>query len=401
MARAVVFELGALVDLSPLAPARRRGDWGEAAARAGEVEPWPAGAAGLAPLELIEWAEGLGVAAGVLSDLPGGVFAPLRERLLPPGTAVLDASAGKPGPPAPDSLRALCDLLGAEPGEALLVAAAWPAFHAAAQAGVVSIGAGWCAEADAERMPDVWAEDPGAVIEALEDPAAMRPLGEGLAEGGEVRAHAGSLICVPGGGRACGRYLSATDRRLAGHRLSRLILAAKEGGAAAAMLGEVLAAGAAAAGAGTDLVASIPVGSPGGDDRFGAARAAVAEAIGAEARDLIEMTEAVEDYTSLDRDRRRRVNEGRFRVRRELAGESVLLLDDVYTSGSQSRACARALGAAGAGEVRVLVAGVSQEPVGRSCPRCGEGVMRRIYGARGPFYGCTNFHCDHTERWDG
>jgi hypothetical protein len=401
MVQALVLELDVLVDLSPLSSARRRGDWRRAALALPEVEAWPASAGDLSPAELIEWAGELGARVGVLTDLPAPLAEPLGERLGLSGTTFLDASAGLQAAPSPEALLAVCGRLATPPGEALFLARGWPAFHAAAQAGAVSVGAGWCGDPVVDRLPDIWAERPEQVIEALEDPASMGPLGEAMLGGAEPRVHPGSLIALPGAGRACGRYLSATDRRLSRHRLSALILAAKERPAAAELLGSVLAAGAAAAEGDVDLVASIPVGTVGGFDRFAAARGAVAAATGAEAADLIEMTTAVEGYTSLDRDRRRMVNEGRFRARRVLDGESVLLLDDVYTSGSQSRACARALGAGGAGEVRVVVAGVSQEPVGRPCPRCGEGVMRRIYGERGPFYGCTNFHCDHAERWDG
>ena len=399
MAAALVLELDVLLDLEPIAVARARADWTAAKRGLGEVrarEP----VAGLGPAELVQWASELGSAVGVLSDLPGPLARSLLERFELRPAAALDASAGRAAAPRPDSLAALIGALGAPAARSVAIGGKPAQLIAATQAGALSAVGGWAAGAAHDRWPDLFLASPADVLEALASAAAMRPLGEVLADGVEPLAHAGSLLPLPGGGRGCGRYYSASDRRLAGHRLGELVIAAKQSRRAAEALGRVLAGGAALAELGAvDLVVSVPGNR--GIDRFAAAREAVAGALGARAADLVAMVRAVDGYTALSRERRRAANDGRFAVRGELAGERVLLIDDVYTSGAQSRACARALLGAGAGEVTVLVAAVSQEPVQRECPSCGEGVMRRIAGDYAVFYGCTNFHCKHTERWDG
>jgi len=94
-------------------------------------------------------------------------------------------------------------------------------------------------------------------------------------------------------------------------------------------------------------------------------------------------------------------NHGRFEATQQLDGRTVVLIDDVITSGSQARACARELIAAGAGEVWAFAAAASQDPLLRTCPHCGNGSMRRVYGRVGAFYVCTRYGCNYTEPWDG
>ncbi|MBM3311776.1 MAG: ComF family protein, partial [Candidatus Aminicenantes bacterium] len=60
--------------------------------------------------------------------------------------------------------------------------------------------------------------------------------------------------------------------------------------------------------------------------------------------------------TSLERGERKENVRGAFSVVRpdRIRGKTVLLIDDVYTTGTTVRECAGALRKAGAGEVRVL-----------------------------------------------
>ena len=56
---------------------------------------------------------------------------------------------------------------------------------------------------------------------------------------------------------------------------------------------------------------------------------------------------------------------GAFAARRSLAGQSVLLIDDVLTTGSTLLDCARACRLAGASDVRALTLAVDDEPCER------------------------------------
>jgi predicted amidophosphoribosyltransferase len=406
MVGAVVFDLDALVDISPLSEERRRARWKQMGSRLDEVKPYPAADGSIAPTELTRVAHEEGARVGVLSDLPGPIARGLAERFGVSCNKLIDASDGYTAGPDPQALEAMGERLGVEAADSIVVGSSKRIFGAAANAGARSAGVSWAGsglEGWGGLQPDIRLQAPEDLAGALERGAAMGPVAETMAEGVEPSLHWGSVIEINEGVFAAGRYFTATDRRLARHKLSGMIVRAKANRGPAARLGEILAASARAPGLpSAEVVVSVPGRADADFDRFEVARAGVAESLGAkDGAGALVMVRECENYIDLDRDQRRTVNHGRFSATQGFDGETVLLIDDVITSGSQTRACQRELLSAGAGAVWTLVAAASQDPLQRRCPSCDQGVMRRVFGRSGAFYACSRFNCKHTERWDG
>ena len=93
---------------------------------------------------------------------------------------------------------------------------------------------------------------------------------------------------------------------------------------------------------------------------------------------------------------------GAFSFRGTLAGEAVIIIDDVVSTGSTLNECINTLKAAGAGAVYAIVLAVNQlgveywssNPVQVSCPNCGQPMTLLVNSRTGKFfYSCTA--CKH------
>ena len=122
-----------------------------------------------------------------------------------------------------------------------------------------------------------------------------------------------------------------------------------------------------------ELVVSVPQ-RPGEEDRFRYIRAGLAGRIGAAVSgSALRQTRVVAAYRELRTPERRACCSGRFAAHDRVRGKSVLLIDDVVTSGAQASEAIRALEAAGARLVRfaaVAIAVAAPEDARElSCPR--------------------------------
>lgn len=406
MVGAVIFDMDTLLDLGALSTERRRARWSEMRKRLDEVVPYEPPEGSAPALELTRRVHEQGVKVGILTDLPGPIAKGLAEKFRTSCNKLIDASEGLPIGPDPAGVEAMCERLGVPAKTTLVVGGSMPFIGAAANAGARSAGVAWAGaglDGWGGWQPDIRVRTPGDLVNASAAGAAMGAVAEVLAAGETPVIHWGSLIAVADGVFAAGRYFTSTDLRLAAHKLSGLIIASKANLKAANRLGAIMAEVASQTNLlEADLVVAVPGSPDAAFERLGPARVGIARALGArDGRRALTMTKTCENYLDLDRDQRRMANQGRFQAPRKLEGERVLLIDAVMTTGAMTRACARELLAAGAGEVSTLVAGVSQDALQRQCPRCGEGMMRRTFGRFGPLYACTKRSCDYTERWDG
>lgn len=112
--------------------------------------------------------------------------------------------------------------------------------------------------------------------------------------------------------------------------------------------------------------------------------------------------EEIAGYKGMRQAEREFAVHGAFESSRDWGGKSVLLIDDVATTGSTVRDCVRALKEAGASEVRCLALAKDQHALERrECPveGCGGTLrQRKTRDTDEPFWGCSNYpDCRHME----
>jgi predicted amidophosphoribosyltransferase len=151
-----------------------------------------------------------------------------------------------------------------------------------------------------------------------------------------------------------GLYVPSRELAHAGHELTQVILRSKTSREHDPLLAGLLAAVAAHnfPEFKPDLVVSLPA-RPGEEDRFRNIRRALAAATGAaDAGSALEQTRVVPDYRHMSPAERLAEAGGRYLAAGSVRAKSVLLIDDVVTTGAQAGDAIRALVAAGAAEVR-------------------------------------------------
>jgi hypothetical protein len=270
---------------------------------------------------------------------------------------------------------------------------------------MLAVGVCWskrAPEAWRRWWPEISVSDPAHLLE-LATGERLRLLAEATLAGDEVEWHWGTLAAVEEGVFAAGRYFPTADARNAATDLSPLILAAKNDPARALEVAAIFAklAGKDDWAERFDRVCSVPAKPEVDYDRFEAVRADLAPRLNAQDGSAnLEMLFDVPNYKHLDHDARRAANANRFRAD-GVNGETVLLIDDVVTSGGQAEACRDALLAAEAAEVVILGLGLTQDALPETCPQCGVGTLKIFRRGRDghPFVGCVNWFttgCSYT-----
>ena len=92
---------------------------------------------------------------------------------------------------------------------------------------------------------------------------------------------------------------------------------------------------------------------------------------------------------------------GAFESNYDWDRQSVLLLDDVLTTGATAKECARVLSANNASEVRIVALARDQQSFAmKTCPTCGRPMrIRTKHSTDQQFWGCSGYpeYCKNTE----
>lgn len=391
----MLFDLDETVlDTSRLRDARAQKDWQFVSTNLHLSSTYPG-----EPEALLSKLRSEGLKVGVVTSSPRWY----AEALLATHGIVTDVlvtgSDGYAAKPDPSSLLAAAEALGVPATETAHVGNDENDHHAAARAGMFSVGVTWSseggrAESWQRHWPDLTVKDPKLILE----PATWDvrgPAAEVALKDLEPKVHWGSVIPF-GDGMSLGRYFDTKDRRAAGHALSEAVLANKHAHRDA----EKFASGVSSVMArlksrlGGALVTSVPRHQEDDFDRFLHVRQAAAEALGGtDSPNLLVEARAVDNYKSLGPEERRAANRDRFAAEDVPQGSSILLIDDVFTFGDTLRACQRALLEAGAQRAYGLCLAHTQDSLLENCPECGRS-LRLLNGRRGRFIGCTGWWID-------
>jgi HAD superfamily hydrolase (TIGR01549 family) len=404
---AIVFDLDdTLLDTSALRTARSQSDWVNVKARLDRVQPFRTRAGEISVESIPARLQASGLKVGIVTHSPRWYAETLLRQFNIPVDAMITGSDPYPPKPDPTSLQQIASELGVDVVESAYVGDEGTDVAAATAAGAVSVGACWSRQVPREWRrwwPDVAVAQPEHLLD-IERFEVLRPLAEVVLAGGVPAWHWGTLMRLEQAVLACGRYFTPEDvDRHPGHALSTLVLKAKNDEVAARRVAEVLSLLRERPSwrlRRPELIVSVPPRPGQGFDRFAVVRRALAAVLGArDGAGVLSILFDVPGYKQMTPDERRAANIGRFRSR-PLRGESVLLIDDVITSGSQTDGCREELMRAGAGNVTVLALAATQRRLPERCPYCGANL--RVYYRRSdgrPFIGCPNFFrtgCGYT-----
>jgi HAD superfamily hydrolase (TIGR01549 family) len=401
MPAAALFDLDdTLLDTAGLRDARERREWGRVINSLGSVAPFEVGDGEPAIADLPKEAKNRGLAVGILTHSPREYADALIRHYKLRVDALVSGSDGFPTKPDPTGLLALARTLDVSPADCLYIGDAVGDFGAAAAAGMVSVGVSWAGKTPLtwrRGWPDIAVDRPSRMLEVFDGATNLGPLGEVLARRNEPQIHWGSFLRLGSSTIGLGRYFPMGDRRYPGDALSHLVVGSKDKPKERDRLATVFAAmDQVSVKNPPELIASVPP-SPDGEDRFDSARQLLAEVFDAEDRGpLLKQRYGVNDYKFTARDERAAKVKDRFEATAGLDGERLLLIDDVINTGAQTEACRSALLEAGAKSVTILAASVSQDPLPKPCPECGEkfgGQVRtktnRYTGQE--FLGCSRY----------
>jgi len=406
---AFLFDLDmTLLDTSALLDARTRQNWGYVRANLALVTPYRTNPQ-LAVHEIPGMLRGAGHKVAIVTSSPRWYAQALLQQFNVPYDTLVASGDTQERKPHPAPLqKALADLQVA-PADACYVGDAKDDFEASYRAGIRSIGAGWN-----PSVFTLWQTAPDILLtesHLLLYPHLFPQLGyvaEVLAVNGTPLIHRGSFLQCGGPNRmALGRYFPTADARHGRDPLSQAIITLKNHDTPSPMFGNALAHYVRALQPPPMFATCVPPKPSQQRIRF----AATLQHLHAQVNTVtmypngMRSLREVTDYKKTHRGKRAASVAGAFASQFTWQNSSVLLVDDVLTSGATTDECARVLTAAQAGTVHTVCLSVDQDPfVTRSCPACAWGQLRfKTNSYNGThFWGCSKWRrdgsgCSYTE----
>lgn len=407
MTKVFLFDLDmTLVDTSALAQARRAGQWGIVKANYNLVRPFVTGT--IAPHELPAKLAAKGYRVGIVTSSPGWyaqaivkLFSIQHEVLI----AYEDTQNHKPNP---DPIElALLRMGVAASDDVYYVGDDVGDFEAAYHAGVRSIGIGWSSSTAYEfssAAPDILIYKPSRLLRAAPEFDELGYAGERLAAGNVLHNHMGSLLrCEDDPAvTALGRYFTTSDDRHAGSALCDAVLTLKNSDGPAVMFGRAIGEGLKLIGTPFDYVVTVPPKPSQTRNRF--------DLVLSEAKkhvpdlnvtlDGLRAIKDVQEYKKMNAVEREIAISGAFESKYNWGKKRILLVDDVYTTGSTVKECVKTLKKSGAGSVSILALAKDQRSFRQKICQCGRTMRVRQNSKTGvSFWGCSGYpeQCKQTE----
>jgi HAD superfamily hydrolase (TIGR01549 family) len=388
-----------LLDTSALQAARDQRNWDFVFANLRLVRPFSADtvtAAHLVPGVL----HGLGHPVAIVTSSPRKYAKALLKKFKVHYDTLVAYEDTPNHKPHPDPLKAALKGLGVKASNAYYVGDAKDDFAASYHAGIRSVGAGWNRAVKSlwQTAPDIFLYDPGLLMR----PHLLPRLGyiaEVCMAGLKPKLHQGSILrCGRTNLAALGRYYPKKHERHATDDLTEAILTLKKDDGPAPFFGRVLAHYVKSMKRQPLNATCVPPKPSQTRNRF----VATLNHMKVEVKridlypDGMKALREVENYKHTAPAERAALVRRAFSSEYRWGNESVLLLDDVFTSGATTDECARVLTKDRAAFVHTVCFAANQEPFElHRCPQCGR--VLNIYKRRDNqvrFWGCPGKYKD-------